>query len=234
MQHRCVAYGLKVAVLASAILAAAGCAAGGSGPPRTGPTHARPVLLTGVRLSAVIQTPAGFTLNRSASFNSGTRQAVPVPGAANASSFDCASWWSGKAYFGPGTIGYAIKQYTGPSRVTLRFDLNLYPAGTGAGVFAMSAAVQRRCRRFSYMDKNGLRYTVKAAILPSRRMGDRSLDVDATETAPDGAPFTTETTFVEVGDVLVAVNETGAAGALVNRDTLTLPHIVAGLRSAGY
>lgn len=227
------AYGLKTTVLVSAMLMIAGCTAG-RGTPRVLPPRVRPVPLTGARLSALIPTPTGFTLDPSTSFNSGTQEAVPVPGSSDASAFDCASWWSGKAHFGPGTIGYAVKGYAGSSQVTLRFDVNLYPAGTGAGVFDTSVAVQRRCRRFIYLDKDGQRFIVNAAIGPSPGIGDRSLDVNATETAADGAVFTTQTTFVEVGDAVVSISETGSVGAPVNRAALPLAAIIASLRSAGY
>lgn len=232
MKNRCVVYGLKVALLFSAVLMVLGCTAGN--PPHGHQGLRRPVALTGARLSALIPAPAGFTFNPSASFNSGTQQAVPTPGASDASAFDCASWWSGKAYFGPGTIGYAVKDFTGPSAVTVRFDLNLYPAGTGAKVFDTSVAVQRRCRRFIYLDKDGLRYIVNAAIGPSARIGDRSIDVNAVETAANGTNFTTQTTLIEVGDALMTVNETGSARAPVSRSALPLAAIVNALRSAGF
>jgi hypothetical protein len=236
------AYGPKTAVLFSATLAltlvVAGCTAGRDFPhalaTRVPRTHARPVPLTGARLSALIPTPTGFTFDPSTSFNSGTREAIPVPGPSDASAVDCASWWSGKAYFGPGTIGYAVKNYTGSSQVTLHFDVNLYPAGTGAGVFATSVAIQHRCRRFSYQDKDGQRYLVNATVGASAGIGDRSLEVNATETAADGAVFTTQTTFIEVGDALMVATETGSVNAPFDRAALPLAAIAAALRSAGY
>lgn len=94
--------------------------------------------------------------------------------------------------------------------------------------------MQRRCRRLSYEDKDGLRYLVNATVGPSAGIGDRSQEVDATETAPDGALFTTQTTFIGVGDALIAVTETGATGAPVSRASLPLARIAAALRSAGY
>jgi hypothetical protein len=240
MKSRRMAYGLKTAVLFSAtlVLMVAGCTAGRGFPrvlaTRVPRTHAQSAPLTGARLSALIPTPTGFTLDPATSFNSGTREAIPVPGSSDAGAVDCASWWSGKAYFGPGTIGYAVKNYTGSSRVTLHFDVNLYPAGTGAGVFDMSVAVQRRCHRFSYRDNDGQRYLVNATVGPSAGIGDRSLEVNATETAADGAVFITQTTFIEVGDALVVATETGSVGAPVNRVALPLAAIAASLRSAGY
>jgi hypothetical protein len=234
------AYGPRAAVLFSTmlVLVVTGCTTGGNPPhalaTRVPSTHAQQLPLTGARLSALIPTPAGFTFDLSTSYNSGMQEAVPVPGPSEASAVDCASWWAGKGYFGPGTIGYAVKDYTGPSQVTLHFDVNLYPAGTGAGVFDTSVAIQRRCRRFSYQDKDGLRYLVNAAIGPSAGIGDRSLEVNATETAADGAVFTTQTTLIEVGDALVFATETGSVGAPVNRAALSLAAIVASLRSAGY
>jgi hypothetical protein len=190
--------------------------------------------LTGVRLSALVPTPTGFTLDRSASSDSGTREATPVPGPSGTSSISCASWWSGTAYFGPGTVGYTVRNYTSPGQITLHIDVNIYPAGTGASVYAMSAGLQRRCLHFSYLDKDGVRYVVSARIGPSAGIGDHSQEVDATETAPDGTVFATEATFINVGDTLVSVTETGPVSAPVNRAALPLTAIAAALRSAGY
>jgi hypothetical protein len=190
--------------------------------------------LTGVRLSALVPTPTGFTLDRSTSSDSGTREATPVPGPSGTSGISCASWWSGTAYYGPGTVGYTTRNYTGPDRITLSIGVNIYPPGTGASVYAMAVALQRRCLHFSYLDKDGVRYAVSARIRPSAGIGDHSQEADATETAPDGTVFTTQTTFVDVGDALVSVTETGPASAPVNRAALPLAAIVAGLRSAGY
>ena len=90
------------------------------------PGH-HPAPLTGIRLSALVPTPAGFTLDRSTSSDSGTREATPVPGSSGTSGISCASWWSGTAYFGPGTVGYTIRNYTGHDQITLHIDVNLYP-----------------------------------------------------------------------------------------------------------
>jgi hypothetical protein len=195
---------------------------------------AKKPLLTGARLSSLIPTPAGFTLNRSSSFDSGTREAIPVPGPSSTTGVDCASWESGEAYLGPGTIGYAVKNYTGPGQIILHTDVNLYPAGTGSGVFDSSMAIQRRCSHFTYVDKDDLLYAVSAAVGPSAGIGDRSAEVNATLTALDGAVFTSQTTYIVVGDAMATVTETGPAGAPVNRAVLPLAAIVAALRSAGY
>ncbi len=58
-----------------------------------------------------------------------------------------------------------------------------------------------------------MRYVVSARIGPSAGTGDHSLEVDATETAPNGPAFTTQTTFGDVGDALLVATETGPAGA---------------------
>ena len=224
---------VRVALLCAAMVSVAvtGCSA--ARPPLGFPRQpAAP--LTGVRLSALVPTPAGFTLNRSASSDSGTRPATPVRGASNTNGISCASWWSGKGYFGPGTVGYTIRSYAGPSHLTLHIGVNIYPAGTGAGMYTMSVALQGRCRDFSYVDKNGVRYAVSATVGPSAGIGDHSQEVDATETAPSGTVFITQTTYVDVGDVLVVATETGAASAPVNRAPLPLAAIAAALRSAGY
>jgi hypothetical protein len=197
------------------------------------PRH-HPAPLTGVRLSALVPTPAGFTLDRSTSSDSGTHQLTPVPGASDTSGISCASWWSGAGYFGPGTVTYTALNYVGPDGITLHVTVNVYPAGTGAGMYESSVALQRRCRNFSYLDKDGVRYTVTATVGSSAGIGDRSAQVDATEVAPGGAVYTTQVTYVDVGDALLAATETGAASAPVNRAALPLAAIAAGLRSAGY
>jgi hypothetical protein len=181
-----------------------------------------------------VPTPAGFILDRSTSSDSGARVATPVHGSSGTSGISCASWWAGTAYFGPGTVAYTIRNYTGPERITLHIDVNAYPAGTGASVYSLSVGLQRRCPHFSYLDKNGTRYVVSARVGQSAGIGDHSQEVDATETAPDGTVFTTQTTFVSVGNALVVATETGSPGAPVSRAAVPLPAIVAGLRSAGY
>lgn len=221
------------AVLLSATVVSAGvagCSAGAHNPPPSG--HNAP--LTGVRLSALVPTPAGFTLDRSTSYDSGTQKAIPVPGSPTTSGIGCASWWSGHAYYGPGTVGYTVRNYTGPGKITVQIGVNIYPAGTGARDYAASVALRNRCRHFTYLDKDGLRYVVSATIMPSAGIGDQSLEFDATETAPDGAVFITQTTLIEVGDAMVAATETGSANAAVSRAALHLAAIAAALRSAGY
>ena len=94
----------KTAALSCAaiVVGVTGCGTASSSLPRVlatrAPTaHAQPAPLTGARLSALIPTPAGFTLDPAATFNSGAHEATPVPGPADASTIECASWWSGKA-----------------------------------------------------------------------------------------------------------------------------------------
>jgi hypothetical protein len=192
------------------------------------------VPVTGAWLSALVPTPAGFTLNRSRSSDSGKQEVIPIPGAPDTNGVSCASWWSGKAYIGPGTVGYTIRSYTGPDRISLDVGVNIYPAGTGPSVYATVLPLHRRCLHFSYLDKDGLHYAVNATIVPLPGIGDRAEGFDATETAPDGSVFVTQSTVVEVGDALVSATETGPADAPVNRAALSLAAIAAGLRSAGY
>ena len=196
------------------------------------PGH-NPAPLTGVRLSALVRTPTGFTLDRSTSYDSGTREAIPVPGSPTTNGISCASWFSGHAYYGPGTVGYTVRNYTGPDRISLQIGVNLYPAGKGAGNYATSVALLRRCTHFTYLDKDGLRYVVRATTRPTR-IGDHSLAFNATETAPDGTVFITQTTFIDVGDAMVMATETGSANAPVSRAPLPLVPIAAALRAAGY
>jgi hypothetical protein len=190
--------------------------------------------VTGAWLSALVPTPAGFTLNRARSSDSGTREAIPVPGAPDTSGVSCASYWSGHYYYGPGTVGYTIRIYTNPDTNSLDIGVNIYPAGKGAGVYASLLPLHRRCLHFSYLDRDGLHYAVDASIVPLTGIGDRSQGFDAVETAPNGAVFTTQTTVIEVGDALVSVTETGPANGQVDRAALPLAAIAAGLRSAGY
>lgn len=190
--------------------------------------------VTGVRLSALVPTPQGFTLDRAASSDSGTRRATPIPGASTTSGISCASWFEGTAYWGPGTVAYTIRNYAGPDQMTLSIGVNIYPAGTGAKEYALSAALERRCLHFSYQDKDGLRYTVDAKLGSATGIGDKSQEFDAADTAPDGARFTTQVTFIQVGDAMVSATETGATSAPVSRDALPLAAIVDALRSAGY
>lgn len=197
------------------------------------PGHHPATTVTGARLSALVPTPAGFTLNRSTSRDSGTQEATPIPGATDVTGISCASWWAGKAYIGPGTVSYTVRNYTGPRRVTLQILVNVYPPGKGAGVFALIVAFQHGCSHFSYQDQDGVRYVVNQKDGPSPGIGDQSQAVDATETAPSGAVFTTQYTFIEAGDALVTATETGAANVPVDRAALPLAKIVAALRAAG-
>ena len=190
--------------------------------------------ITGVRLSALMPTPVGFTLDHATSSDSGTRQATPIPGASSTSGISCASWFEGTAYWGPGTVAYTTRNYTGPDEVSLAVGVNIYPTGTGVKEYAMSVALERRCLHFSYQDKDGLRYTVDGKLGPSARIGDQSQEYDATDIAPDGTRFTTQVTFILVGDAMVSVTETGATTAPVSRDTVPLASIVTALRAAGY
>jgi hypothetical protein len=116
----------------------------------------------------------------------------------------------------------------------LQIGVNLYPAGKGAGNYATSVALLRRCTHFTYRDKDGLRYVVRATTRATAGIGDHSLAFNATETAPDGTVFITQTTFVDVGDAMVMATETGSAAAPVSRAALPLAAIAAALRSAGY
>jgi hypothetical protein len=230
-------WGMRAAVTSAVLLAltAAGCAASKSSQDSVAPEASRSALagpLTGVRLSALIPTPAGFTLDASTSSNSGSRVATLIPGP-SASAVGCASWWAGHGYFGPGTVGYAVKNYTGSDQVELHLEVNLYPSGAGPQVFDASVAIQRRCRHFSYLDTDGLRYVVNATVGPSAGIGDHSQEIDATETSPTGTVWRTQTTFVQVGDGFVIATETGPVGAPLDRAALPLARIASSLRSAG-
>jgi hypothetical protein len=237
------AWEMRPVVLVAAVLAvaaagaAAGCAtskgADGAAAPAPSSSHGLSAPLTGVRLSALLPTPAGFTVDRSTSFNSGSRNETSVPGPSDASAVNCAAWWSGKGYLGPSTVAYAVKNYNGPDQISLHLEVNLYPAGTAVQVFDLSVAVQRRCRHFSYRDVDGQRYVVSATVGPSAGIGDRSREIDATETSADGTVFQTQTTFIQVSDALLTANETGIRGAPVDRTALPLAAIAASLRSAG-
>jgi hypothetical protein len=241
MVGRARAIPLFAAVVSVAVTGCSVSVTAGSVKPRATPTrHLSSIAarvfgpITGVRLSALVPTPQGFTLDRAASSDSGTRQATPIPGASSTSGISCASWFEGTSYWGPGTVAYTIRNYTGPDQVSLDVGVNIYPAGTGARAYAQSAALERRCLHFSYQDKDGLRYTVDAKLGPSARVGDQSQEFDAIDTAPDGARFTTEVTFIQVGDAMVSATETGATSAPVSRDNIALAAIVDALRAAGY
>lgn len=227
---------MRAAVLTAALLAlaAAGCAAGQASPGAPAPKPSRSGLaapLTGARLSTLIPTPGGFAFDPSTSSNSGSRDTASIPGP-SASSVGCASWWAGDAYFGPGTVGYAAKNYTGPGQVELHLEVQLYPAGAAPQIFAESIAIQRRCHHFGYLDADGLHYVVNATVGPSTGIGDRSREIDATETSRAGTVFRTQTTFIQVGDALVIATETGPARAPLDRTALPLARIAASLRSA--
>lgn len=51
----------------------------------------------------------------------------------------------------------------------------------------------------------------------------QSQEFDATDTAPDGARFTTQVTFIRVGDAMVSATEIGTTSAHVSRDTIPSP-----------
>jgi hypothetical protein len=239
MKGRRVTWHMRSVVLTAAMLAlaAAGCTSGqgshATAAPGRLPLPGPSATLTGVTLSALIPTPAGFTLDPSASYNSGSHEVTPVPGASDASAVSCASWWAGKGSLGPGMIGYAIKSYTGPDQVELHLEINLYPPGAAAKAYDLSLAVQRRCSHFTYQDVNGQHYLVSAVVGPSAGIGDRSQEINATETSAGGTVFRTETTFILVSDAMVTANETGIRGVPVDRAPLPLAAIVASLRSAG-
>jgi hypothetical protein len=191
--------------------------------------------LTGAQLSALIPTPTGFTFDSSESRDSGTKEATPVPGPSSASGITCASWEEGQGYYGPGTVGYSVRNYTGPGQiVSLEIEVNIYPAGTGTKMFEMSMGVERRCLDFSYKDQNGLSYTVRDTLGSSAGLGDQSGEDNSVLTAADGTEFTSQGTIIQVGDALITVNETSEQDAPLNRVALPLARIVAALRSAGY
>jgi hypothetical protein len=75
---------------------------------------------------------------------------------------------------------------------------------------------------------------VDAKLGPAAGVGDQSQEFDAIDTAPDGARFATQVTFIRVGDAMVSATETGATSAPVSRDNIPLAAIVDALRSAGY
>lgn len=232
-------HGVRATAFCATVLAvlAAGCSGGGGvGTPtaRADGAGKRPAPLTGAGLSALIPTPAGFTFDPSQSSSSGARVATPVPGASSANGINCSAWWSGKGYFGPGTVGYAENVYTGLHQVILNLSVYLYPAGDGTAMFTMSSGELRRCHLFTYQDRDGQSYVVHAALRPSPGIGNATAEDNATETSTDGSRFTTQTTYVNVGDAMVMVNETGPVSAHVNRGVLPLAAIVAKLRAAGY
>jgi hypothetical protein len=192
------------------------------------------VPLTGTKLSSLVPAPPGFTLNRAASSDTGSRRIAPVTGPDNMASVSCGNWEAGKAYFYPGPIGNTERHYSGHRSISLDIFVSVYASGVGARDFDAGIAVERRCRNFAYKDKDGLPYAVSNTIGPPLGLGDQSGVINQTLTGPNADSYTTQTTFIQVGDAVITVTETGPKGSPVNRAALPLAAIVAALRSAGY
>jgi hypothetical protein len=224
------------------VLAIAGCTASGTTHGLAVPDRAQVVLakaevavpLAGTRLSALLVTPAGFTLDVRTSYNSGASVlTAPTPPGANPRRLSCASWWAGTNY-GPGELGYAVKNFTSSGGTTLTVIVNLFPRGAGAGVFDASVALHNRCTHFTYRDASDhLWYQVAIKPGSSAGLGDRSQTYDATETA-SGQVFPTEITVIQVGDATIGFNQTGPAGSPPVRVVPPLGRLIAALRAAGY
>jgi hypothetical protein len=233
--------GLAAAVIL--VLASAGCGAAGTAhlpvsmkpgaavkPGAVAPVAVAPV--TGVALSALLAAPAGFTADESRSYDSGDAPVSARPGI-DPQRESCADWWAG-SYYGPGDVGYAVKEFTGPDGTTVTVTVNLYRRGGGASVFDASVALHDRCAHFTYRDASDhLRYRVDVEPASPAGVGDRSETYDATESA-GGEVFPTEVTFIEIGDASIGINQTGPAGSPSTRVMPPLTALIAALRAAGY
>ncbi len=223
------------------VLAIAGCATPGTTYRQAVPDKAQPASvsrgaaapLTGARLSTLLAAPGGFTEDESRSYDSGD---VPISGppGTNPQRVSCATWWAGYGYYGPGDVGYAVKEFTRPEGTTVTVIVNLYRRGGGTPVFDASMALHRRCAHFTYQDaRDRLRYQVDVKPASPAGLGDRSQTYDATETA-NGEVFPTEVTFIQVGDASISINQTGPAGSPPTRIVPPLTTLIASLRAAGY
>jgi len=198
------------------------------------PSAPLPRPVAGTRLSALIAAPAGFTVDPSKSRDSG-RHALTAPTQPGASPQDisCASWWAGSSYWGPGNVGYAVKEFTRSDGTTLTVIVHLYRQGSGTGVFDAAMALHNRCAHFTYRDADGVQYRVDIKPASSAGLGDRSATFDATETAGNEV-FPTEVTFIQVGDATIGIDQTGPAASPPVRIVLPLATLIATLRAAGY
>ena len=223
------------------VLAIAGCATPGTKSGLAVPGKAQPesvkrgaaAPLTGARLSTLLAAPGGFTVDQSRSYDSGD---VPISGppGTNPQRVSCADGWAGSSYYGPGDVGYAVKEFTRPEGTTVTVVVNLYRRGGGTPVFDASMALQHRCAHFTYQDASDrLRYQVDVKPASSAGLGDRSQTYDATEAA-DGEVFPTEVTFIQVGDASISIDQTGPAGSPPTRIVPPLATLIAALRAAGY
>lgn len=223
------ASGTGLVAAAFLVLVIAGCATPGSTSIKRG--AAAP--LTGARLSALLAAPRGFTVDQSRSYDSGD---VPISGppGINPQRVSCASWWAG-SYYGPGDVGYAVKEFTRPDgTTTVTVTVILYRRGGGTWVFDASMALHHRCPHFTYQDASDrLRYQVNVKPASPAGLGDRSQTYDATETA-NGEVFPTEVTFIQVGDASIGINQTGPAGSPPTRIVPPLTTLITALRAAGY
>jgi hypothetical protein len=213
-------------------LTIAGCATAGTTYGQAAPGKAQAAPVTGARISALLAAPAGFTVNQPRSYDSGN---VPISGppGINPQRVSCASWWAG-SYYGPGDVGYAVKDFTRPDGTTLTVTVNLYRPGGGTEVYDASMALHHRCAHFTYQDASDrLWYQVDVKPASPAGIGDRSQTYDATETA-DGEAFPTEVTFIQVGDASIGINQTGPAGSPPTRIVPPLTTLIAALRAARY
>jgi hypothetical protein len=235
----------RISLLAAAVLTLgiAGCAsprpASGQAPPvRAQPVRAqlasldrvaaRPI--TGVKLSALLTAPRGFTVQSSSDSGDAPVSTLPSPGPQSVS---CSSWWAGHGYYGPAEVGYATKQFVSSDHTTLTVLVYLLRRGGGTPMFDDSVLLHNRCARFAYRDDNGLWYQVEIKPASPAGLGDRSLTYDATETR-DGEVFPTEVTIIQVGDAFIGFNQTGPAGSPPKRVVPPLARLIRALRAAGY
>lgn len=188
--------------------------------------------MTGARLSTLMTAPVGFKVVQSSSYDSGD---VPIsrPSGTNPQRVSCSTWWAG-LHYGPGNVGYAVKEFTRSDRTTVTEIVDLYRQGGGTVAFDATVALHDRCTHFSYQDaSNHSWYQVDVRPASPAGLGDRSETYDATETA-DGEVFPTEVTFIQVGDAYIGITQTGPAGAQPTRILPPLTPLITALRGAGF
>lgn len=171
----------------------------------------------GTRLKTLLPTaataPKGWKLDDSAAFDTGAT-VESDPGSPLLPDDDCSqALTNGGARTLTSDYGaaYATTGLTDPNDGGSTVVFTSYQPGDAARQMAEVTALAKRCASFSSQDASGRKVRMTVTTKPVAGAGDQSLDI---RVQPTGNYVGSEVALVRSGDVIMAVDESDAAGAM--------------------
>ncbi|UWE12578.1 hypothetical protein [Actinacidiphila bryophytorum] len=172
---------------------------------------------SGTKLKTLLPTaataPKGWKVDDSAAFDTGAT-VKSDPGSPLLPDDDCAQALTNggaQTLTSDYAAAYATTGLTDPNDGSSTVVFNSYQPGDAAKQMAEVTALTKRCASFSSKDMSGKAVKMTVTAKPVAGAGDQSLDITV---KPTGNYVGSEIVLVQSGDVIMAVDQSDAAGTM--------------------